>query len=182
MTQDGRDWDEEDGDSPNDASEWLRPVWADDDADLDTPPLRRPILPLPSSARTTTTATDALLAPLATAAAALARLDAQAEAASPAVQQGLIARLTYAEAAGWLASQGITAHPVSLALRDRERVGRRELWLQHKALRRTTPAWEEDDVWLAADEKIGRALTLARLLDRLLSADNPLVDHTRAEA
>ncbi|MBS0641958.1 MAG: MarR family transcriptional regulator [Proteobacteria bacterium] len=120
---------------------------------------------------------------MAAAAAALARLDAQAEAASPAVQQGLIARLIYAEAAGWLASQGITAHPVSLALRDRERVGRRELWLQHKALRRTTPAWEEDDVWLAADEKIGRALTtLARLLERVPSADNPLIDHAHAEA
>jgi len=62
---------------------------------------------------------------LAVAAAALARLDAQAEAASPAVQQGLIARLTYAEATGWLASQGITAHPVSLALRDRVRVAGR---------------------------------------------------------
>ncbi|MBS0642191.1 MAG: hypothetical protein JSS43_20175, partial [Proteobacteria bacterium] len=184
MTQGGRDWDEEDGDSPDDASDWLRPVWADDDADLDAPPLRRPVRPPPllRPARATTTATDTLLAPLAAAAAALARLDAQAEAASPAVQQGLIARLTYAEAAGWLASQGVTAHPVSLALRDRERVGRRELWLQHKALRRTTPVWEEDDVWLAADEKIGRALTLARLLDRLPSADNPLVDHTRAEA
>jgi hypothetical protein len=181
MAQGSRDWDDGDRDSPDDASEWLRPVWADDDADLDAPPPRRPV-PLPRSTRATTTATDTLLAPLAAAAAALARLDAQAEAASPAVQQGLIARLAYAEAAGWLASQGITAHPVSLALRDRERVGRRELWLQHKALRRTTPTWEEDDAWLAADEKIGRALALARLLDRLPSADNPLVDHARAEA
>ena len=154
MIQNGRDWDEEDGDSPDEASEWLRPVWADDDADLDAPPLRRPIRvhSLPRSVRTTSTA-DALLAPLANAAAALARLDAQAEAASPAVQQGLITRLAYAEAAGWLASQSITAHPVSLALRDRERVGRRELWLQHKALRpsRSIPAWEQDDAWLDAD-------------------------------
>ncbi|MFL5280209.1 MAG: hypothetical protein ACJ8AW_04245 [Rhodopila sp.] len=111
---------------------WLRPVWEDDEAELDTPPLRRPTHPPPllRPARTTST-TDTLLAPLANAAAALARLDAAAEAASPAVQQGLIVRLTYAEAAGWLASQGITAHPVSLALRDRERLGRRKLWLQH---------------------------------------------------
>ena len=82
------------------------------------------------------------------------RLDAQAEIASPAVQQGLITRLAYAEAAGWLASQGITAHPVSLALRASERTGRRELWLQQQALRpaRSVPAWEQDDAWLAADE------------------------------
>ncbi|MFL5282388.1 MAG: hypothetical protein ACJ8AW_15720 [Rhodopila sp.] len=128
--------------------------------------------------------TDALLAPLAAAAAALARLDVQAEAASPAVQQGLITRLAYAEAAGWLASQGITAHLVSLALRDCERVGRRELWLQHKALRprRSVPAWEQDDAWLNADEKITRALALARLLAPLPTVDNPLVDVARAEA
>src|SRR6478735_3714938 len=185
MIQNGRDWDEEDGDSPDEASEWLRPVWADDDADLDAPPLRRPIrVPsLPRSVCTTSTA-DALLAPLANAAAALARLDAQAESAPPTVQQGLITRLTYAEAAGWLASQSITAHPVSLALRDRERVGRRELWLQHKALRpsRSIPAWEQDDAWLDADGKITRALALARLLERLPTADNPLVDAARAEA
>jgi DNA-binding MarR family transcriptional regulator len=114
----------------------------------------------------------------------LARLDAGAEAASPAVQQGLITRLAYAEAAGWLASQSITAHSVSLALRDRERVGRRELWLQHQILRprRSIPAWEQDDAWLDADGKITRALALARLLERLPAADNPLVDVTRAEA
>src|SRR3954453_22033417 len=184
MAEADREWDDSDDDEgaadASDAS--LRPVWEDDEGDLDAPPLRRPTHS-PSLRRPArrTSATDALLAPLASAAAALARLDAAAEAASPAVQQGLIARLTYAEAAGWLVSQGITAHPVSLALRDRERVGRRELWLQHKARRRTTPAWEEDDAWLAADEKIGRALALARLLDRLPSADNPLVDHARAE-
>src|SRR4051812_17530112 len=185
MIESGRDGDDDDGDDDlaGGSESWLRPVWADDAADLDTPPLHRPTGSPPRPRRAAATATsEALLAPLAHAAAALARLDAAAEAASPAVQQGLIARLTYAEAAGWLASQGITAHPVSLALRDRERVGRRELWLQHKALRRTTPAWEEDDAWLAADEKIGRALTLARLLDRLPSVDNPLVDHARAEA
>src|SRR4051794_35876199 len=177
MAEAGREWDDSDDDEgaadASDAS--LRPVWEDDEGDLDAPPLRRPTHS-PSLRRPArrTSATDALLAPLASAAAALARLDAAAEAASPAVQQGLIARLTYAEAAGWLASQSITAHPVSLALRDRERVGRRELWLQHKALRprRSVPVWEQDDAWLDADEKITRALALARLLERLPAADN----------
>src|SRR3954471_12217917 len=129
---------------------WLRPVWADDAADLDTPPWHRSPGSPPRPRRAAATETsEALLAPLARAAAALARLDAAADAASPAVQQGLVARLAYAEAAGWLASQSITAHPVSLALRDRERVGRRELWLQHQALRqrRSVPAWEPDDAW-----------------------------------
>ncbi len=134
-------------------SDWLRPVWADDDVELDAPPLRRPIRPLPRSTPTTTAA-DALLDPLAGAAAALAQFDAAAEAASPAVQQDLIGRLAYAEAAGWLASQSITVHSVSPALRDRERLSRRGLWLQHKAQRpnRAASAWEPDDAWLEADE------------------------------
>src|SRR5690242_11233324 len=159
------------------AEAWLRPIWEDDEEELDAPSLRRPThAPALLRPTRTTHTNDALLAPLAGAAAALAlaQLDAATEAASPAVQHGLIARLTYAEAAGWLAGQGLTAHPVSLALRDRERVGRRELWLQHTALRprRPVPAWEQDDVWLAADDKITRALALARLLQRLPAADN----------
>src|SRR4051812_9154025 len=187
MIESGRDGDDDDGDDDlaGGSESWLRPVWADDAADLDTPPLHRPTGSPPRPRRAAATATsEALLAPLAHAAAALARLDAAADAASPAVQQGLIARLAYAEAAGWLASQGITAHPVSLALRDRERVGRRELWLQHKALRlrRSVPTWEPDDAWLEADDRIARALALARLLARLPAADNPLVDAPRAEA
>jgi hypothetical protein len=186
MNEAGREWADGDDDDGADASgSWLRPVWEDDEEELDAPLLRRPTH-APALLRPTraTSTSDALLAPLAGAAAALARLDAAAEAASPAVQQGLIARLTYAEAAGWLAGQGLTAHPVSLALRDRERVGRRELWLQHTALRprRSVPAWEQDDAWLEADDKITRALALARLLQRLPAADNPLVDAARAES
>jgi hypothetical protein len=100
------------------------------------------------------------------------------------VQQGLITRLAYAEATGWLGSRGITAHPVSLALRADERSGRHELWLQHQALRprRAAPAWNTDDAWLAADETITRGLALARLLGHLPAADNPLTKCVRAEA
>src|SRR3954453_1816741 len=73
---------------------WLRPVWADDAADLDTPPWHRSPGPPPRPRRAAPTATsEALLAPLARAAPALAQLDAAAAAASPAVQQGLVARL-----------------------------------------------------------------------------------------
>ena len=173
-----------DADDPAASEEsWLRPVW-EDDTDLDAPPLRRAVRPpsLPAAARSL--ATETLLGPLATAAAALARLDGQAETASSVVRQGLITRLAYAEAAGWLASQGITARPVSLALRAGERSGRREFWLQHQALRpryaASTP--ESDDAWLAADETITRGLALARLLGQLPVGDNPLLECARAEA
>ena len=107
-----------------------------------------------------------------------------AEMASEPVRDGLIARLAYAEAAGRLASQGITAHPVDLALRDSERLGRRDLWVRHRAgrTRRAVPDWEPDDAWLSADEQITAALALARLLRRLPAADNPLVSAERAQA
>jgi hypothetical protein len=162
---------------------WLRPVW-EDDADLDDPPLRRPVRPPALPRAIAHEATETLLGPLAAAAAALARLDGQAETASAAVRQGLISRLAYAEAAGWLASRGITVHPVSLILRAGERSGRRELWLQHQSLRRrrAAPARDADDAWLAADETITRGLALARLLGHLPAADNPLGECARAEA
>ena len=84
-----------DADDPAASEEsWLRPVW-EDDTDLDAPPLRRAVRPpsLPAAARSL--ATETLLGPLATAAAALARLDGQAETASSVVRQGLITRLAY---------------------------------------------------------------------------------------
>ena len=60
----------------------------------------------------------ALLLPLARAQDALARLEASAAAASAAVQEGLWTRLSFREAAGWLAHQGYWIHPIDLALRD----------------------------------------------------------------
>ncbi|RAI54664.1 helix-turn-helix domain-containing protein [Roseicella frigidaeris] len=62
----------------------------------------------------------ALTAPLAAAEDALSRLDAGAEAASPALREGLVARMAFAEAAGWLASAADRAwiHPRDLALAE----------------------------------------------------------------
>ena len=60
----------------------------------------------------------ALLRPLTRAQDALARLEATTVSASPAVQEGLRARLAYREAAGWLAHHGAWIHPVDLTLRD----------------------------------------------------------------
>jgi hypothetical protein len=48
----------------------------------------------------------------------LARLEAKAEMVSPAVAEGLRARMAYLEAAGWLRHEYIWIHPWDLALRD----------------------------------------------------------------
>ena len=55
--------------------------------------------------------------PLALATDALARLDARAAAAPDAVRAGLLARMAFAEAAGWLAHAHAWVHPLDLALR-----------------------------------------------------------------
>lgn len=64
-----------------------------------------------------------MLYALAAAQDAIARLEASAEAAEPAVRTGLRARLTYREAAGWLAHHGTWVHPLDLALRDLQLTG-----------------------------------------------------------
>src|SRR6185437_11958427 len=115
------------GDDEEDDDAWFRPVWADADdepsADLPAGPrsVSPPAPPRPSHRPTGTVPflNDAarLLAPLAQAADALARLDAAAAGATPAIRTGLIARLALREAAGWLARQGAWVHPADLALR-----------------------------------------------------------------
>ena len=59
-----------------------------------------------------------LLTPLARAQDAVARLEAKAEMASDIIVEGLRARLSYLEAAGWLSYAHIWIHPRDLALRD----------------------------------------------------------------
>ena len=102
----------------------LRPAWEDtpDETDADrrgTARGRRP-------AATTAASPDAwlpgtelprLLGPLCAATDALARLDARAAAAADAVRDGLIARMAFAEAAGWLAHAHAWVHPLDLSLR-----------------------------------------------------------------
>ncbi|MGH7086858.1 MAG: hypothetical protein ACREFN_17920, partial [Acetobacteraceae bacterium] len=98
---------------------WWQPAWESDvEADLEPPgpfsPRRLPAEPDDS---------HPLLAPLARAQDAVARLEARAEAASPAVAEGLRARMSYREAAGWLAHAHIWIHPQDLALRDANLTG-----------------------------------------------------------
>ena len=54
---------------------------------------------------------------------ALARLEASAEGTSSPIRAGLRSRLSYREAAGWLAQQGFWVHPLDLALRDMHLTG-----------------------------------------------------------
>jgi hypothetical protein len=100
---------------------WFRPVW-DGDEDGALEPAVRPRPPQYGPAGTAADAA-ALLAPLAAAQDALARLDAKTEAASPPIREGLVARLVFREAAGWLAHQRAWVHPLDLALRDAGLVG-----------------------------------------------------------
>ena len=102
---------EEDNDDPP-----LRPTWdeTEDETDID--------LARPAGLQDQSDPADAccaLLVPLCAATDALARLDARIEAAATAIREGLIARLAYLEAAGFLAHAHAWAHPLDLALRER---------------------------------------------------------------
>jgi HTH DNA binding domain len=100
------------GDPKKDEESWFTPVWEIED-ELEPPgPLRtRKSAPEPDY-------DHPLLRPLAAAQDAVARLDAKVETASEAVAEGLRARMSYLEAAGWLRHVHFSVHPWDLALRD----------------------------------------------------------------
>jgi hypothetical protein len=98
----------------DDLEGWFRPPWETEDEALLEPPGS-------SRARKQPAAPDyqhPLLTPLARAQDAVARLEAKAEMASPPVIEGLRARLSYLEAAGWLSYAHMWIHPLDLALRE----------------------------------------------------------------
>jgi hypothetical protein len=114
--------------------------------------------------------THPLLAPLADAQDAVARLEASTAAASPAVIEGLRARIAYREAAGCLAHAYTWIHPRDLALRDAGLTGsytaaalsgRLDAQLPTMAARDSKP-----DV-VPSDDAVASALRLARLWRRL---------------
>ena len=158
----------------------LRPAWEEtaDETDAD-----RGLRPGPSRARSlgrTGGAEDlpSLLGPLCSAADALARLDARAAAAAGPVRDGLIARMAYLEAAGFLAHTHAWAHPLDLALRERGLTASTALaavGAPHRALPQTFAATVNTAPWAdpplgelpAGDAVIAEALTLARALRRL---------------
>jgi hypothetical protein len=101
------------GDPETDDESWFKPVWETEDEVEPPGPLRR----TPKSA-VKPDYHHPLLTPLALAQDAVTRLEAKAETASEAVTEGLRARMSYLEAAGWLRHAHVGVHPRDLALRD----------------------------------------------------------------
>jgi hypothetical protein len=158
----------------------LRPTWeeTEDETDADLG-LRRP-LTRPAGLQDRSVATDArgvLLLPLCAATDLLARLDARAEVATSGVREGLIARLAYLEAAGFLAHAHAWAHPLDLALREHGLTASAALaaaGAPDRALPQTFAtgaprAWADPplDELAASDAALAEALALARALPRL---------------
>ena len=155
---------------------WFRPVW-DGDEDGALEPAARPRPPQYGPAGSAADAA-ALLAPLAAAQDALARLDAKAEAAPPPICEGLVARLVFREAAGWLAHQRAWVHPLDLALRDAGLVGATQM------PNTAGDGWDGLDLpeRLCAEAAVRAAQLLASLLRRLVGRGDPLAHLDPASA
>jgi hypothetical protein len=116
-----------------------------------------------------------LLAPLARAQDALARLEAKAEMASEAVAEGLRARMSYLEAAGWLRFAHVGIHPWDLALRDKALTTSIGTAARVDRLASVLPATVAQEpglelapsVMVRLDIEVNRALQLARLWRRI---------------
>jgi hypothetical protein len=143
---------------------WWRPSWETDEADeLPGRPRSRQPAAAPDY-------THPLLSPLARAQDAVARLEARTEAASPAVAEGLRARMSYREAAGWLAHAHVWIHPQDLALRDAGLTGSYGAAARAGRLEGELPATAAQGSGfdaLPSDVAVDSALRLARLWRRL---------------
>ncbi|MBV9783722.1 MAG: hypothetical protein JO264_07870 [Acidisphaera sp.] len=154
----------------------FQPPWeTDGDADLESP--------FPAHARQSVEPDyhHPLLEPLARAQEALTCLETRAETASAAVAEGLLARLSYREAAGWLGYAHVWIHPHDLALRDRSLTGSYGAAFRAGRLGRQIPATtarEGEFEAAPSDIFIDQALRLARLWQRLaeLRTWRPLAD------
>lgn len=165
------------GKPENDDESWFRPVWEiEDEEDLEPPG--------PPRARKPPSAPDydhPLLIPLARAENAVARLEAKTEAASAVVVEGLRARLSYREAAGWLGYAHFSVHPWDLALRDRgftTSYGAADHAGRLAAVLPATAAQEGELAAAPSDIIVNSALGYARLWRRLaeLRTWRPLAD------
>jgi hypothetical protein len=181
---------DDDADSdPDDAPDpLLRPLWEaePDETDFLPPVTERlaawsaaPVAPRPNSMLAGIDL-PALLGPLCDAQDALARLDARAGAAGQRIRDGLIARLAYAEAAGWLAHTHSWVHPLDLALRDLDLTGSYAVAaagggarvMPHTFAGARQAGWDEQpfDAMADADRTVADALALARLLRQLAAS------------
>jgi hypothetical protein len=102
------------GKPEKDDENWFQSPWEIEDEEALEPPGPPRARKLPSEPDYK----HPLLIPLARAQNAVARLEAKTEAASDVVAEGLRARMSYLEAAGWLSHAHIGIHPWDLALRD----------------------------------------------------------------
>jgi HTH DNA binding domain len=170
------------GDPEKEDENWFRPVWEiEGEADLEPPgpPRARKSSPPPDY-------DHPLLIPLARAQDAVARLETRAEAASEAVAEGLRARMSYLEAAGWLRQAHVWIHPWDLALRDNwltASIGTGARGDQLESVLPATVAQEPGlelapSVVVRLDIEVNQALGLARLWRRLgeLRSWRPLAD------
>lgn len=146
-----------------DEGTWLPPREADDVLEPPGHPLVRKPMAEPGYEHP-------LLAPLARAQDGIARLEARAEAASPAVVEGLRARMAYREAAGWLAYGKVWIHPQDLALRDAGLTGSYAVAAMAGRLAAELPATSAPGSEIdlrPSDAAAGAALRLARAWRRL---------------
>jgi hypothetical protein len=173
----------------------LRPAWEDTPDETDErgrAPAGRAAQSRPDPWRSSDHL-HALLRPLCAATDALARLDARAAAAHDAIRTGLIARMAFAEAAGWLAHTHAWIHPLDLALREAglsASTALSALGAGHHA-RPQAFAGEADhrdwadprlDAMADGNRAVAEALALARVLRRLpgKTGTNPFADATKA--
>ena len=154
------------GEPKDEEENWFQPVWETEDE-------RRSILPGPprrGDSRREPNYGHPLLTPLARAQDAMARLEARAEMASEAVAEGLRARLSYLEAAGWLRCAHVWIHPRDLALRDNAVTGSYAAAMAADRLSEVLPATMAQESELEAapsDILVNNALRLARLWRRI---------------
>lgn len=167
-------------DLPENDDEFFRPVWEteDDEAPPGRPAARRPSVEPDYR--------HPLLMPLARAQDALARLETRAELASSPVMDGLRARMSYREAAGWLAHTHVWIYPHDLALRDRGMTGSYGPAFRAGHLAAEIPStvaqeWDLDSA--PSDIIVDQALRLARLWRRLaeMRTWRPLADTTTVQ-
>ena len=164
----------------DDDDPWFRQPWMDEPDETGFAPPSP--LPKVRSGQAANADSAALLYPLANASAALARLDARLEASTPAVAEGLRARLALREAAGWLAHQyGAWVHPTDLGLRAAFMTGPIAVAALSDRLRTALPSTLGEGPppeVLAEDLAVGQALHLAQLWKRLAEQRSwtPLAD------
>lgn len=147
-----------------DEESWWRPPWENDEG------AEPPGQPVPRKPAIEPDYAHPLLTPLARAQDAVARLETRTEAASPAVADGLRARLSYREAAGWLAHSHIWIHPQDLALRDAGLTGSYGAAARAGRLESELPATAAQGSGFDAtpsDVTVDAALWMARLWRRL---------------